>query len=515
MIGKETSWELLYQEHKKAIVAAGDQYQKYQAFCESTKAIDLSTDNRLLKLALSSNGRPIHKSVLSSRDDDGRCVAHYLALIFGVRGLLGLKQSTLGVLHALDSQGMTPFHYAALSSASLSSQLIAELKLDVFAEDDYGNSPSVVALIVGHTQFDQACDQLTMPANVELRRLHWRVMYQNVEFSDYDVVRKEILSARQSPLMTNLRDENGTSMLHLACLHGRIKMVRFLLECRVNSYARDKYGQTPLQFAMARVNLLKGKGGQEGQSSWHAYLVKHGLVIVDLLLKQSLAHSDDVLHRLLDSEAVKNSKELALILTWKCWRHKQKCQPDYPFTRVPGLSVLDDAIWDNTILKKNTEVIRQEVKALRSSGSDFPYRVEHARTLIFAMKECLVACANSSFFVSVQYKYGVYANLYNKIMVSLTVMADVNKAGLEGEWLSIMTNFNKEPYHTLQNCFFKGPVGVIRQIKQVVFESNDLPYCMLMEWAVLMQRIVKKAAEVDKELSDFSGYLLSMKSMTE
>lgn len=487
-----------------AIQCASTQYHRYFEFVGSSAEVDLSADNPILQAALSHDKRPVCEPMLSIRDAAGRCVSHYLAWIYGVRGLRLLANAKLEALHALDHHGLTPLHYAAFSAQKLFARYLTELKLDVYAENDFGHSAPVTAVIVGHTQFDQACDQLTLPANVELHRLHWRAAYCNIKFSDFDVLREAITSQNQNPLMTNFRDEHGATLLHLACLHGHIELVRFLLQCRVNVMARDMHGQVPLDLAIARVDLVKNKGNKQGQSEWHQYLVEQGLVIVDLLLKQQLSRSKEALQRQLDVDYVKNNDALALLLKWNGWWYQQKYDVDYRYIHFSGHEVLEDTCWNNTLFGKPRQAIEQELKALVLSESEFSYREKFAVELIYQMREVLTTSIRSSVFLSVQFKFGVYSEVYAAILQRLTEIVELDA---RGDLAELKNQMAPDPYRFFYQRMFKGEEGIIAQIKRVVFQSNDVPNCLLMEWAVVMQKILKQCIQLDNELKTVPGYL--------
>ncbi len=76
---------------------------------------------------------------------------------------------------------------------------------------------------------------------------------------------------KKGNLNTNSKLVNGLTPLHIACIQGNFKGVKFLLKNKANPNTTSNYGRTPLQEAIFYghkecINILLSKSGKHGNS---------------------------------------------------------------------------------------------------------------------------------------------------------------------------------------------------------------------------------------------------------
>jgi ankyrin repeat protein len=187
-------------------------------------------------------------------DSDGKTPLHYAAILGKNEAIDELKR--LGAdLNAKDKLGNTPLHYAAREDHIESTKTLKKLGADVNAVNKLGNTPLHIATLEGHTESAKLL--LGSGAHVKARNLYGLTpLHCAAENGDIEGIK----------VLINAKDDQGKTSIHYAAQKRDIETFKALIKLGADVNAQDIYGLTALHHASEQGNfgIIKALKGSLG-----------------------------------------------------------------------------------------------------------------------------------------------------------------------------------------------------------------------------------------------------------
>ncbi|MEW6358817.1 MAG: ankyrin repeat domain-containing protein [Planctomycetota bacterium] len=169
-----------------------------------------------------------------------------------------------GLLHAVEKDGLTLLHAAALQGYAHLVALFAQMGANVNAMGARRETPLHLAAMQGHTEVARILIEHGADVNARGQKgetpLHFAAVYGHTELA-------ELLIEKGTHI--KLKNELGMTALHLAAWRGPIEIVELLIRLGADVNLADVKGNTPLDWAGKKnradvANVIQAAGGLPG-----------------------------------------------------------------------------------------------------------------------------------------------------------------------------------------------------------------------------------------------------------
>ena len=210
----------------------------------------------------------LHAAILRRREES------FASLVFAAKhGDLDVVRMMLagGMELHRDYDGRTVLAHAATAGIYKVCDVLLEEKADINAVNRWGQTPLDEAIAANQGSIIQLLSQrhAKMGPGIDAT-----IMIEAASKGDADKLARILRDNQGDP---DARDYDKRTPLHLACINGHMKAVELLLACKATINARDRWGGTPLEDAIAAGHssiayLLWSKGAQMDRDSGVAKL---------------------------------------------------------------------------------------------------------------------------------------------------------------------------------------------------------------------------------------------------
>ncbi|GAB1309968.1 hypothetical protein MFIFM68171_00178 [Madurella fahalii] len=223
--------------------------------------------------------------------------------VVGLNGqdlLAALKAESAAVdIHAKDSRGRTPLHWAALREDLSAVQLLLGAGADVHAADEFGRTPLLYAVSSGVPRIVELLILRRANLNVTDMRGNTPLHYAARHKDDLETVKILIHAGAVVDKYNTL----GNTPLAGAAITNRVATGRYLLERGADRHTTNKYGDTPLfetiyHHSHEFLQMLLDHGtrydavNKAGSSILHAVALEGDVQTVEILRSAGLAGID-------------------------------------------------------------------------------------------------------------------------------------------------------------------------------------------------------------------------------
>ncbi len=233
-----------YNRHQAAEQAVASQKKMKKALYKAIKRSDVTGITELVKQGVDITGiiggtdTALVAAMKIDKEEDRVPFVHYLLWF-------------QAPIDAVDKQGLTALHYAALKGHAEALCVLLEAGATVNLSKYSGETALTLAALNGHATCVEAL--LAAGADPNKGKLNGQTPLSGAALKGHAACVRLLLEAGASPNKAHL---DGSTPLHLACITGHIDCVELLLFFNADPMSCKKDGQTPLHLAALQGNDL-------------------------------------------------------------------------------------------------------------------------------------------------------------------------------------------------------------------------------------------------------------------
>ncbi|OBS77198.1 hypothetical protein A6R68_16359 [Neotoma lepida] len=208
----------------------------------------------------------------------------------GQASLIDFLVSKGAIVNATDYHGSTPLHLACQKGFQSVTLLLLHYKASTEVQDNNGNTPLHLACTYGHEDVPaqsptRSVDSISQGSSTSSFSSISASFRQEEVKKDY---REKLARIPASGLGVNVTNQDGSSPLHVAALHGRTDLVPLLLKHGAYSGARNTSQAVPLHLACQQGHFQHGASinasNNKGNTALHEAVMGRHVLVVELLL---------------------------------------------------------------------------------------------------------------------------------------------------------------------------------------------------------------------------------------